>query len=229
MNFKLVVSDPKAKRAYSREVDQSASGLVGKRLGEVIAGDQMGLEGYKLEITGGSDRDGFPMRKDIAGTARKRVLLSSPPGFHPSLRGQRKRKSIRGNTVSADIAQINLKIMEGGKKTLEQIFGAKEKEAEKPKEGREKKAEGEKQEQKKETEKPKEEKPEAEHEEKGKPAEEEKKSEKPETKHEDGKEGEGQRTEKAETKHEERKEEKPKEEKAEKPAQTKHGHEKPAK
>jgi len=145
MNFKLAISDPKAKKAYNKEVDQSASGLVGKRLGEIITGDQLGLEGYRLEITGGSDKDGFPMRKDIAGTARKKVLLSSPPGFHPTLRGQRKRKSIRGNTVSADIAQINLKIMEAGKKTVEEIFGVKEKA-----EGKEKKAEGEKQERKRE-------------------------------------------------------------------------------
>ena len=162
MNFKLVISDPKGKHAYNKEVEQTASALIGKMVGEVVAGDSFGLDGYKLEVTGGSDREGFPMRRDVSGMARKRLLLASPPGYHPVYAGERKRKSIRGNTVSAEIAQVNLKILESGKKTLTEIFGAKEKAEDKG----EKKAETEKQETKKEEKKPEEQKTEKPREEK---------------------------------------------------------------
>ncbi len=143
-NFKIVISDPKTRKAYQKEVDQGQSGLVGKKIGEVVSGNNLGLAGYDVEITGGSDRQGFPMRKDVEGIARKKILIALPPGFHPKMKGQRKRKSIRGNTISAEISQINTKVIKYGTKTLEELIGVKEK----PKE--EKQAEGKKKESKEE-------------------------------------------------------------------------------
>ena len=137
MNFKVVVSDPKTRKAYQREVNQNASGLIGKKIGDMVKGDFLGLSGYELQITGGSDKDGFPMRKDIQGTARKKVLLAFPPGFHPKRKGQRKKKSVRGNTISQDITQVNVKIVKYGQKPIEQLFKIEkkaEKEAEKAEE-----------------------------------------------------------------------------------------------
>lgn len=133
MNFKIVVSDPKERKAYQKEVDQKASGLIGRKIGEVVPGDLLGLNGYKLEITGGSDKQGFPMRKDVEGTARKKILLSGPPGFHPERKGQRKRKSVRGNTISSEIVQVNMKVVEYGKKSLGELFGVKKEESEETK------------------------------------------------------------------------------------------------
>jgi len=136
-NFKIVVSDPKSRKAYQKEVDQGQSGLIGKKIGEKVSGNNLGLAGYELEITGGSDKEGFPMRKDVEGTARKRILLSAGTGFHPKIKGQRKRKSIRGNTISPDISQINVKVVKAGPKTLDELIGTKPKEAgaeEKPEE-----------------------------------------------------------------------------------------------
>jgi small subunit ribosomal protein S6e len=134
MNFKIVVSDPKERKAYQKEVDQKASGLIGRKIGEIAPGDLLGLNGYKLEITGGSDKQGFPMRRDIEGTVRKKVLLSTPPGFHPERKGQRKRKSVRGNTISTEIVQVNMKIVEYGKKPVAELFGVKKEEAKESKE-----------------------------------------------------------------------------------------------
>lgn len=134
-NFKIVISDPKTKKAYQKEVDQSASGLIGRKIGDVVDGSFLGLPGYKLEITGGSDNQGFPMRKDVEGTARKKIILSQPPGFHPERKGQRKRKSVRGNTISAEISQVNTKVVEYGKKPLSELLGGVKK---KPKEELEK-------------------------------------------------------------------------------------------
>src|SRR2546428_534527 len=82
----------------------------------------VGLPGYKLQITGGSDKDGFPMRSDLPGPRRKRLLLSGGVGFHPVRPGMRKKKTVRGNTVSPDILQLNLKIVVRGPKSIEDAW-----------------------------------------------------------------------------------------------------------
>ncbi len=139
MAFKLVVSDPKTKKSYQKEV--SGEGILGKKIGDKVEGGSAGLSGYELQITGGSDNDGFPMRKDVDGTSRKKILLSSAPGFHPRMEGMRKRKSIRGNTVSDDTAQVNTKVVKYGKESLEKVFGGDKKEGGESAEGSEKPAE----------------------------------------------------------------------------------------
>ena len=131
MAFKLVIADPKTRKSFQKEV--SGEGILGKKIGGKIEGAAAGLTGYELQITGGSDKDGFPMRKDVDGAARKRILVSNAPGFHPRLKGQRKRKSIRGNTVSDDTAQVNTKVVKYGKEPLDKLFGAAK--DEKPAEG----------------------------------------------------------------------------------------------
>ena len=75
MGFKIVLSDPKTRKAYQKEVDESASGLMGKKLGENLVGDFLNLTGYEIQITGGSDKEGFPMRRDLEGIGRKKILF----------------------------------------------------------------------------------------------------------------------------------------------------------
>jgi len=84
-----------------------ASRFVGLKIGDRIEGSIIGLKNVVLEIRGGSDLAGFPMRIDIEGPVKKYVLLSSGPGFRPREDGERRRKLVRGNTVSEDIVQIN--------------------------------------------------------------------------------------------------------------------------
>jgi len=159
--YKIVVSDPKSRKAYQKEVDQNSSGLLGKKIGDTVKGEPMGLTGYELQVTGGSDRDGFPMRADVEGTARKKLLLSGGTGFHSRRKGLRKRKSVRGNTVSAEISQINLKVTKAGGKPLEQLVAKEGAKEEKPKEEAaqpESKPQAEPKEEKKEPEQPAEEK-----------------------------------------------------------------------
>ncbi|MFH8120306.1 MAG: S6e family ribosomal protein, partial [Candidatus Aenigmatarchaeota archaeon] len=58
--FKFVVSDPETRKSYQIEVEQSkALGLIGKKIGEEFNGELIGLPGYVLKITGGTDKDGF--------------------------------------------------------------------------------------------------------------------------------------------------------------------------
>jgi len=130
--FKVVVSEPKSRKSFQVEVDQSkAAGLIGKKIGDEFNGDLVGLVGYALQITGGTDKDGFPMHPGLKGSGRKKLLLTEPPGFHPQLKGQRRRKTVHGNTISDEIVQINAKIIKMGEKPLEQLMPKKEKKEEK--------------------------------------------------------------------------------------------------
>jgi len=121
-DFKLVVSDPKTGKAYNIDVTgPKTAKFVGKAIGSEIDGEAAGLAGYTLVITGGSDKDGVPMRNDLPGQGRKKVLLASGIGYHPKSDGMRKRKTLRGSEVSGDLVQINAAITAYGPKPIEEI------------------------------------------------------------------------------------------------------------
>ncbi|RLG19798.1 30S ribosomal protein S6e [Candidatus Micrarchaeota archaeon] len=131
--MKMVIGDPKSKRSYQVEVPADKQGsLMGLKIGDTVEGGVVGAAGYKLQITGGSDGDGTPMRSDIKGAHRVNALLSSGAGFGTGKpKGMRKRKLVRGNTVSDEIEQLNVKVVEAGSKPLEELFPSKKKEGEK--------------------------------------------------------------------------------------------------
>ncbi len=104
--------------------------FVGRRVGEEIGGDAFGLPGYTFKITGGTDKDGFPMHPSLQIPGKKKVLLSSPPGFHPRRKGERRAKTVRGAIISDDIKQINLRVVKAGEKSLEDLLKKEEAEAE---------------------------------------------------------------------------------------------------
>lgn len=111
--FKVVVSDPETGKANTVEVEESrATPLIGRRIGESIDGSIIGLSGYKILITGGSDKAGFPMRPDVHGGIKSKILVGGGVGYKPKYKGNRHRKTIRGNIITDDIAQINIKIIE---------------------------------------------------------------------------------------------------------------------
>lgn len=115
--FKVIVSDPETGTSKAIEVEGTrAVPLIGKRIGETIDGSILGLSGHKLQITGGSDKDGFPMRPNIHGGVRVRAILSGGVGFHSKREGERRRKTLRGNVITEEIVQINVKIVEKPKK-----------------------------------------------------------------------------------------------------------------
>jgi small subunit ribosomal protein S6e len=131
----IVVSDPKTGKAYGKKVEVTAL-LLNKKIGEQVKLDSLGLEGYEAKITGGSDKQGFPMRTDVPGTARKKIFIRKGTGFHPKRKGERKRVSVRGNTISEETEQVNLIVIKQGNKKLEEIF-ATEKTEEKQEEKQE--------------------------------------------------------------------------------------------
>jgi small subunit ribosomal protein S6e len=86
----------------------NASVDLGLQLGNETDATVVGLTG-KLKLTGGSDKSGVPMRSDVHGSARKRVLLSKGVGLQAAEHGDRVRKLTRGNIISEEIYQINCK------------------------------------------------------------------------------------------------------------------------
>jgi small subunit ribosomal protein S6e len=132
MDFRVVISDSNSGKAYQTELkDPGAGKFLGRRIGDKVDGDILGLPGYSVQITGGSDREGFPMRADLPGTRRRKILVAGGTGYHPDAEGKRKRKSIHGKEISADIGQINVKVVEAGSKPLEELLGKAPKEEKK--------------------------------------------------------------------------------------------------
>lgn len=132
-SFKLVVNDPSTGKSYNFEVTgHHAQNFLNKKIGDQVDGINANLPGYKLEITGGSDKAGFPMRRDFEGSIRRRLLLTAGIGFHPkNAPGMRKRQSVRGNRVSNEIIQVNLKVAKAGSKPVGDHFATLPKEEKK--------------------------------------------------------------------------------------------------
>ena len=122
--FKLNINDPKTGKSYSKLINLDI--FDNRKIGDKIQGNSLGLDGYELQITGGSDKSGFPMRADFQSVARKKALLTKGPGVHIKRKGQRKRKTIRGSIISSTVSQINLKITKQGTKSIEEVFPQKE-------------------------------------------------------------------------------------------------------
>lgn len=143
MPFKINISHKG--RTLKKETENEA--LIGKKIGETIPGGEITSElaGYELEITGTSDKAGFPGKKDVEGSNLKKVLLTKGFSMHNKKKGIRKKKTVRGNTISSSTIQINTIVKKEGNKKFEELLPKKEKAEEKPEQA----AEGEKTEEKK--------------------------------------------------------------------------------
>ena len=128
VEFKVVVNDTKSGKSYQVPVSgHHANSLIGKKIGDEVDGIFISLPGYKLQITGGTDKDGFAMRKDLPGLIRRKILLSDCKGFHEIEHGMRKKKSIRGNTIGQDVVQINMKVTKHSSKPIDSLLKSEDK------------------------------------------------------------------------------------------------------
>jgi small subunit ribosomal protein S6e len=131
MTFKLNISS----KGKAWKLESEAETLVGKSIGDKFDGKEINvdLEGYEFEITGGSDKSGFAMYKEIEGIGLRRVLLKKGEwGLHKRPKGVRKkvpqspglrmRKTYRGKTISEAVIQININVLKEGSKKLKEIF-----------------------------------------------------------------------------------------------------------
>jgi small subunit ribosomal protein S6e len=105
--FKLIISDPRSTKSEVLEVKNATAQIfMGRKIGEIIDASTAGFKG-KLKITGGSDRAGFPMRQDVLGGVKRYVLMTRGVGFKNASEGEKRRRLVRGNTVTEEIYQIN--------------------------------------------------------------------------------------------------------------------------
>jgi len=88
-----------------------------KRMGQEVPGDSVGDEfkGYIFKITGGNDKQGFPMKQGVMHPTRVRLLLAKGHScYRPRRTGERKRKSVRGCIVGGDLAVLSLVVVKQG-------------------------------------------------------------------------------------------------------------------
>lgn len=124
----IVISEKETGKAYTKKVEDPVL-FLNKKIGDTVPLSGIGIAGYEAKITGGSDLQGFPMHPTITGTARKKIYSFNGTGFRQKTKGERRRKSVRGNTVSKEIAQLNMLVTKKGEKTLAELVGKIEKEA----------------------------------------------------------------------------------------------------
>ncbi len=131
--FKIVIGTKEGKCMQKDLNEDQSQALLDKKLGEVISGDLIALPGYEFLITGGSDYCGFPMRKDVPGIGRKKILTVigtiGVRGFYNVKKGGkvikkkikkgiRVRKTVCGNVIHPKTVQVNLKVTKEGSTPL---------------------------------------------------------------------------------------------------------------
>ncbi len=120
MPFKLNISN----KGKAWKIEKEFEFIVGKSIGDKFSGKEIShdLEGYELQITGGSDLSGFPLYSKVEGIGLKKMLLKKGFGMRNNTSGLRLRKTVRGKNIADKTSQINIKVLKEGHKNLEQIF-----------------------------------------------------------------------------------------------------------
>ncbi|KAJ7846092.1 40S ribosomal protein S6 [Mycena olivaceomarginata] len=88
-----------------------------KKIAQEVPADTLGSEwaGYILRITGGNDKQGFPMKQGVLLPYRVKLLLADGHScYRPRRTGERKRKSVRGCIVGPDIAVLSVVLVKQG-------------------------------------------------------------------------------------------------------------------
>jgi len=121
--MKLNISYPPHGTSKLIPIDSDAilANFYDKRMAAVVSLDCLGedWEGYKAKISGGNDKQGFPMLQGVLTSDRVRLLLSAKHKcYKPRRKGERKRKSVRGCIVSSENSVITLVIIRKGPKEI---------------------------------------------------------------------------------------------------------------
>jgi len=124
-SFTVVVGDPESGSSHQLEAEeQDANRFMGKSIGEEVDGGSVGLDGYTLEITGGSDEAGRPLNGEVSGPNLTQVLMTGrQTGYRPDRDGERRRITVRGSEISDAVAQVNASIAERGSTDVDDLLG----------------------------------------------------------------------------------------------------------
>eukprot|EP01063_Lacrimia_lanifica_P003200 TRINITY_DN116_c0_g1_i2.p2 TRINITY_DN116_c0_g1~~TRINITY_DN116_c0_g1_i2.p2 ORF type:complete len:249 (+),score=130.58 TRINITY_DN116_c0_g1_i2:55-801(+) len=129
--MKLNIANPESgtQKTFELNDDKAVQRLVDKRVAQEFDGGLLGeaYEGYIFRITGGSDKQGFPMKQGVLVNSRVKLLLDRGVIGYQAWRGrvgERNRKSVRGCIVGGDISVLNLIIVSKGKQDIPGVTDA---------------------------------------------------------------------------------------------------------
>jgi len=122
--MKLNISYPPtgAQKCIEIEDEKKLRAFYDKRMSQEVMGEDVGdqFKGYIFKISGGNDKQGFPMKQGVLTNTRVRLLLrANTTCYRPRRNGERKRKSIRGCIVGPDISVVHLVIVKKGDEEVE--------------------------------------------------------------------------------------------------------------
>ncbi|KAH8554956.1 40S ribosomal protein S6-B [Umbelopsis sp. PMI_123] len=121
--MKLNIANPATgcQKLIEIEDERRVRVFMDKRMSAEVPGDSIGDEfkGYVFRISGGNDKQGFPMKQGVLLPHRVRLLLSKGHStYRPRRTGERKRKSVRGCIVSSDLSVISLVVVKQGEQDI---------------------------------------------------------------------------------------------------------------
>lgn len=108
-------------KVFEIDDEKKLASIYEKRMAQEVEGENLGEEfkGYIFRITGGNDKQGFPMMQGVLSNQRVRLLMSEGSTYYrPRRTGERRRKSIRGCIVGPDISILNLVVIKQGENAV---------------------------------------------------------------------------------------------------------------
>lgn len=123
-NMKINLANPATgqQKVIECEDEHKIMAYYDKRMGAEVPGEPLGenFAGYIFRVSGGNDRQGFPMMQGVLTNSRVRLLFKKGmPCYRERRNGMRKRKSVRGCIVGHDLAILNLILVKEGDKPVE--------------------------------------------------------------------------------------------------------------
>jgi len=110
-----------AQKSIEIDDEQKLRAFYDKRISQEVGGEALGdqYKGYIFKITGGNDKQGFPMKQGVLTNTRVRLLMGKDAScYRPRRSGERRRKSVRGCIVGSDIGVLSLVIVKKGDEEL---------------------------------------------------------------------------------------------------------------
>lgn len=126
MVIKINIADTQsgAQKTFSIDDEKQIRHVMDKKIAAEVTGAVLGeqFSDYTFKITGGLDKQGFPMKQGILVPDRVRLLLDKDSGcYRPKKKGDRKRKSVRGAFVSRETSVVHLIVSKRGKEPIPDV------------------------------------------------------------------------------------------------------------